>query len=222
MKRNTPLAVALATMVLLLAAPCHATPADVSDGLIRLQTRALDEVYVRPDVDFQRYNKVLVDPPQVTLRKGWLRSINATRGPSRWLVPEDAANITDSAAAGLGAVVAESFRQRGYEIAAAPEVGVLRVSANVSDLIVNAPDVSSAYMQAQYNVNAGEATLTLELRDATSGALLGRVVDRSVAHELSPRINRSFGVTNQFWFDALFRQWTANSMQEFADARLLR
>ena len=59
-------------------------------------------------------------------------------------------------------------------------------------------------MQALYNVTAGEATLTMDIRDAATGALLGQVVDRGTAHELSPRINRTFGVTNAFWFDALF------------------
>ena len=35
-------------------------------------------------------------PGRVAMRKGWLRSINATRGPSRWLVPDDEQNITDT------------------------------------------------------------------------------------------------------------------------------
>jgi hypothetical protein len=179
-------------------------------------------VYVRPDANFEAYRKVVVDPARVEFKKGWLRSINATRGPSRWLVPEDAANIADNAATSLNEVVVASFTSRGYEVVTAPGVGVLRVSANVTDLVVNAPDVASASMQALYNITAGEATLTLEVRDAATGTLLGRVVDRGTARELSSRINRAFGVTNVFWFDALFRQWTANSIKEFESARVVR
>jgi hypothetical protein len=55
--------------------------------------------------------------------------------------------------------------------------------------------------------------LILEVRDATTGILLGRVVDRGTAHQLSSRINRAFAVTNLFWFDAVFRQWTANCIR---------
>jgi hypothetical protein len=205
-----------------LALPAGAATPPGSDGLVAVSSRNLDEVYVRPDANFEAYRKVLVDPARVEFRKGWLRSVNATRGPSRWLVPEDAAYIADNAATSLTDVVVASFTSRGYEIVTAPGAGVLRVSANVTDLVVNAPDVASASMQALYNVTAGEATLTLEVRDAASGMLLGRVVDRGTARELSSRVNRAFGVTNVFWFDALFRQWTANSIKEFESARLAR
>ena len=67
-------------------------------------------------------------------------------------------------------------------------------------------------MQALFSIDAGEATLRMEVRDAATGALLGEVVDRGTARQLSSRINRTFSVTNAFWFDALFRQWTANSI----------
>jgi hypothetical protein len=205
-----------------LALSAGAVTAPSADGLVTVPSRSLDEVAVRPDANFQGYRKVVIDPVQVEIRKGWLRSINATRGPSRWLVPEDAANIAETAATGLTDAVVAAFTSRGYEIVAAPEAGALRVSAKVTDLAVNAPDVESASLQALYNVTAGEATLTLELRDAGTGALLARVVDRGTARELSTRVNRVFGVTNVFWFDALFRQWTASSIREFEAARLVR
>jgi hypothetical protein len=204
------------------ALPAAAAPAPASDGLVAVQSRILDEIYVRPDANVQGYRKVIIDPAQVELRKGWLRSINSTRGPSRWLTPEDAKRITDAAATSLTDIVAAAFTARGYEIATVPEAGALRVTPRVTDLVVNAPDVASAYPQAIFNVDAGEATLTLEVRDAATGTLLGRVVDRGTAHELSSRINRVLGVTNAFWFDALFRQWATNCLKEFESAHLVR
>ena len=191
-----------------------------ADGLVRLEVRQLDEFLVRPNADIQAYRKVIVEPARVEFRKGWLKSINATRGPSRWLVPEDAKIISDNAATSLGNAVAESFRARGFEVVTTPEAGVLRVSPRVADLVVNAPDVASASPQALFNVDAGEATLIMEIRDASTGQLLGRVVDRGTAHELSSRINRAFAVTNLFWFDALFRQWSANCVREFTSPTL--
>jgi Protein of unknown function (DUF3313) len=197
----------------LFALPSSAiTSANPGDALTRVPTRQLDEVYVRSDADFKAYRKVIIDAPQVEMKKGWLRSVNATRGPSRWLVPDDVTNITDNAATSLTRVVNAAFVARGYEVVSAPDAGVLRVSARVTDLWVNAPDVASAYQQALFNVDAGEATLMLEVRDAATGKLLGQVIDRGTARQLSTRINRAFAVTNLFWFDALFSQWTANCM----------
>ncbi len=75
-------------------------------------------------------------------------------------------------------------------------------------------------MQALFNVDAGEATLTMDVRDAATGALLGHIVDRGTAHELSTRINRAFSVTNAFWFDALFTRWTANCIASLESTKL--
>ena len=183
-----------------------------SDGLVQISSRTLDEVYVRPDAHFQNYRKVMVDPGVVTMRKGWLKSINQSRGPSRWLYPQDEKEITDRAASSLSSVVAESFRARGYEVVTSPAPGVLRVTPQVTDLWINAPDVASPYGQVLFSVDAGEATLGMEVRDAATGTLLGQVVDRATARQLSSRINRTFSLTNDFWFDALFKQWTANSI----------
>jgi hypothetical protein len=192
------------------AAPMATAAPAVIDGLVQKDARGLDEIYVRPDTNFQGFRKVIVEPGTVAMRPGWLKSINSTRGPSRWLVPQDVQDITDQAAKDLAASIAKTFRAKGYEVVTAPGPGVLTVTPKVTDLFVNAPGAASANMQALFNVTAGEATLTMDVRDAATGVLLAHIVDRGTAHELSNRINRSFTVTNQFWFDALFSRWTEN------------
>ena len=201
-------------MAVVIAAPASAAaPTQArNDGLVQVSSRKLDEVYVRPDLNFQNYRKVIVDAGIVTMRKNWLRDINQTRGPSRWLYPSDEKEITDRAATNLSSVVAETFRLRGYEIVTSPGAGVLRVTPRVVDLWVNAPDVTSPYMQALFSIDAGVATLRMEIRDALNGALLGEVVDRSTARQLSPAPQRTFSVTNDFWFNVLFKQWAVNSI----------
>ena len=49
-------------------------------------------------------------------------------------------------------------------------------SPGVANLYINAPDTMSAGRSRTYTTEAGEATLVLEARDSTSGALLGRVL----------------------------------------------
>jgi hypothetical protein len=187
-----------------------------------MKASSLDEFSVRPNTDLTSYRKVFIEPAQVEFKKGWLKEINRTRDLSRWLVPSDQQDIADNAAASLQAVVIDAFKARGYEIVTAPGPGVLRVSPRVTELYVNAPDVPASAPARLFSVDAGEATLILEVRDSANGTLLARVVDRGTARELSTKINPAFAVTNRFWFDALFRQWTTAWIGEFDATHVAR
>jgi hypothetical protein len=209
------------------APPDSAAPA-ASEGLIAALSRMnLDEVYVRPNADLSAYRKVIIDPGQAALVKNWLKDINSQRDVSRWLYPSDAQQITDEAAASLAPAVAEVFKSRGYEIASAPGPGVLRLSPSVTDLYVNAPYKPTPGIQRANVRDAGQATLRLDVRDSVTGTLLARVVDRSTAQEIrAPATaagqlvsNPADSVTNQFWFDALFRQWAGYCAKALESAR---
>ena len=197
------MAVALAGVAM---AQANAEPAVTVDGLVAVKSRSLDDVAVQPGVDLSTYRSVIVEPARAALRKDWLKDLNTTRGPTRWLTREDAQQITDEAALRLSAMTSMVFQERGYEIAAAPAAGVLRLSLAITDLDVNAPDEPMPGIVKYFVRDAGQATIALDVRDASSGALLARVVDRGTASEIR-QINRATNVTNEFWFDALFRQW---------------
>jgi len=182
-------------------------------GLVPVKSRVLDEVYLRAGPDAVGYRKVLIDPVQVALRKNWLKDLNATRGPSRWVSPGDAEEIVQMAAASMARMVADEFVAKGYEIVTAPGAGVLRVTPSVTDLDVYEPDVGFARPERLFTKDAGTATLILEVRDAQSGALVSLVVDRGTASQIS-RINHTTRTSNQFWFDAMFRLWAASCIAE--------
>jgi hypothetical protein len=183
--------------------------AATQDGLVSVQSRYLDEVFLRPAANWAGYRKVLIDPVEVALRKNWLRDQNESRGVSRWISKTDAEGIVQQATASMAKTVAEVFVANGYEIVTAPGAGVLRVSPSVIDLDVYEPDVTFSRPQALFTHDAGTATLRLELRDADAGTLLGVVVDRGTASQIR-QINRTNQISNLFWFDAMFRTWTAN------------
>jgi len=195
------------------SAPSVAAAPTTSEGLVAVQGRGFDEFYVRPDVNLSAYRRVIVDPGQVALKSNWLKQINGQRDVNRWLVPEDAKKITDDMAASLQPVVAEVFTAKGYEIAGTPGAGVLRLTPSVTDLYVNAPDNYPSNMQRNFVRNTGDATLHLDVRDAATGALLGRIVDRRTSYEVR-QMNEATNVSNLFWFDALFRQFAANCVRE--------
>ena len=206
MRIATLFVLAAATLAGTAMAQANAEKVLTADGLVAVMSRSLDEVALRPGVDLSMYRSVIVEPARVALRKDWLKDLNTTRGPARWLTPDDAQQITDDAAVRLSAVIATVFRERGYEIAAAPVPGVLRLAPTITDLDVNAPDAPMPGVARYFVRDAGQATISLDVRDAASGALLARVVDRGIASEIR-LINRATSVTNDFWFDALFRQW---------------
>lgn len=209
----------LAALAVVFAPALAATnPAQV-EGLAAVKSRTLDEVYLSPKVDFVSYRKAFVEPARVELAKGWRKSINQQREPSRWLTAEDERQIVDKAAAGMTEAVAKAFKDQGFEIVAAPGPGVLSVAPSTTDLFVNAPDTVTPTGQVQFtHQEAGDATLNLEIRDAVSGTIVGRVVDRNTARQVG-RMNRVNLLSNQFWFDAMFSAWARNCVTELAMAR---
>ena len=78
-----------------------------------------------------------------------------------------------------------SFRPRsrcnnGYPLTTQPGADVLRVTASITELDVAATP-GTAGTQRMFIVSPSDLTLTLELRDSQSGALLARAIDRRKA-----------------------------------------
>ncbi len=195
-----------------------ASPAQ-ADGLVAVKSSALDEVYLRPAVDFTSYRKVIVEPARVEIAKGWRKSINEQREPSRWLTSDDERQIVSTAAAGMTEAVTAAFKAQGFEIVTAPGPGVLALAPSTTNLYVNAPDTVTPVGQGQFtHQEAGDATLNLEIRDAASGTVVGRVVDRNTARQVG-RMNRVDLTSNKFWFDAMFSAWARNCAKQLEAAR---
>jgi len=183
-----------------------------------VQSRNLDEFYLRPNADFAGYRRVMIDPVQVEFRGDWLRNMNYTRSVTRPVGPDNVRRIAEETASSVESSVADAFKARGYELAAAQGPGVLRVSPSVTDLYVNAPDQLSPWRTKTFTRDAGEAVLLLEVRDAVSGTLLGRVVHRGTAQQMG-RLAPASDVSNRFWFEALFRRWAVNCVAELKAGR---
>ena len=120
----------------------------------------------------------------------------------------------------MQSAVAEAFKARGYEIAAAPGPGVLRLSPTITELYVNAAEnLATGGTTKSFTKDAGEATLILEARDSVSGTLLGRVVDHRTARDSKGTqigdVRRTTSVSNNFWFDATFRRWATTCAKAF-------
>jgi hypothetical protein len=76
----------------------------------------------------------MVEPAKVEMFKGWRKSINQQREPSRWITVEQEQDLVRTAAAGMTGAVVDAFKAQGFEIVTAPGPGVLQVSPSMPDL----------------------------------------------------------------------------------------
>jgi len=207
---------------LLLATACTAaSAADVPenwDGLVQVKAKRMDAAYLLPGADFRPYTKIHVDPTQVAFKKNWIRSQNTSRSLSRQVTPEHAEKILAAARTNFDDIFAEAFTKAGYQIVTEPGPDVLRVSTAVIDLYVNAPDVMSAGRSYSYTTEAGEATLVMEVRDAMTGTLLGRVIDRRDTRGTGG-MQMTTSVSNQAEFRTLFKRWADITVKGLAELK---
>jgi len=182
------------------------------EGLVQVKSQRFDTVYLLPGADFRGYTKVMLDPTQVAFSKNWMKDINQPPlDLSRRINAEDAQQIAEQARTGFGDIFANAFKDAGYEIAGAPAPNVLRLSPRIVNMYINAPESLTTSLRTRvYTVDAGEATLVLEVRDSTTGALLGRAVDRRTAGDrgnFRSNINITSTVSNRSDFGGLFDVW---------------
>jgi hypothetical protein len=195
-----------------------------AEGLMPVRSWNLDELYLRPNADLAGYRKVLIDPVQVAFRSDWNRDFADPHAALRRLSQDDVRRITDETASGLQSAIADTFRARGYQIVAAPGPGVLRLSPSLADLYVNAAEeLQQGGTTKSFTKDAGEATFVLDVRDAATGTLLGRVVDRRTVRETKGTqirdVVRTSRVSNNFWFEETFRRWAVACVTEFETAK---
>ena len=205
-------------------APAQGADGATSEGLVPVRSWNLDELYLRPNTDLTSYRSVVIDPVQVVFRKDWNRDFVDPHASIRRLSQEDVRRIAEETGAGLQTALADAFRARGYAIATAPGPSVLRLSPTLTNVYINAvEDLYTGGTTKSFTKDAGEATLVLEVREAGTEALLGRVVDRRTAQETKGTqrgdLIRSSRVASNFWFEDLFRKWSAACVKELEGTR---
>jgi hypothetical protein len=213
-----------AVVVLATAAVSPSLAADETttwDGLQKVKSKKLDTAYLLPGADFRVYTKVMIDPLEVAFRKNWERDMNrASRSARQRVSAEDADRIRKEMGEGFHEVLVEDFRKAGYEVVTAPGPEVLRLRPGLVDVWINAPDTMQPGRTYSYTVEAGEATLALEVRDSETGQLLGRAVDKRRTGNTGTW-TWTTSVTNRAEFTNMFKQWSrilTNGMEALKEA----
>jgi hypothetical protein len=201
------------------ATPSLAKAPTTWDGLVHVDSKKVQAVYLLPNADFRGYTQVMFDPPQVAFRKNWRLDYNSSEDdPMAYVSSNYVTKAVALAQQNLAKVFPESFGRAGITVASAPGPHVLRLAVYIVDLTVAAPDVAQD-MSSTFSVDAGTATFAIEARDSQSGQLLGRAVDAQAAGD-NGTYRRTYS-SNVSDFEALFKTWAQISAKGFDELRTL-
>ncbi len=170
---------ALALALLLCGATLAAEPPETTeDGLVRVPSNSRAGVYRAPGVPFARYQRVIIGATiPIEFRKGWQRV-------HREVTPKDLENIRGDFARAFRTELDEELVKRGgFAVAPEPAPDVIRIDATVTRLDLSAPTAGNTPSGRTYTRNAGSMKVVIELRDAASGVLIGRIIDYEEARE---------------------------------------
>ena len=145
------------------------------EGLVLAPSKGFDQVYLRPGADFAGYTKVMIAQVEVAFA-GNPQGDCIDRAFARVGVSETQVRRAISASIdAAGDLFAQAWMKGGYGVVQAPGPDVMQVRIGVLDLAVTPSEALAA----------GRATFFVEVRDSTSGAVLGRAVaQRPVADNL--------------------------------------
>ena len=197
-------------------------PEELRDGLTLVPDTRFQEVYRSPDADLSSYTEVGLAPCKVAFKKNWLRDQNSTRiDLSNRVTQQDVDRIKDSLSEACG----EQFRAAlledpTYKVVDTFSDGeqVLIVRPAIVNLDISAPDTRSATRSRNYTTSSGEMTLSLELEDATTGAILARAVDRRRGMD-GNHLQWSSSVTNSADANRVLKRWAKILREGLDEAR---
>jgi len=147
------------------------------DGLEKVPATKVAAAWVKPEVDFSGYDRVMILEVHVAMRKNWQQEQN--RGRVTKVSNRDVEQIRKVTATLFREVLVEELASdSGYEVVDEANTNVLLIRPAIVDLDVTAPEGRSAALSRTFTTSAAAATLYLELFDSVSGEILARVVDQ--------------------------------------------
>ncbi len=189
------------------------------DGLKLAETSKYGFVYLDEDVDFSKYNKLILMDCQVAFEKNWARNFNKNAGNSvsaNKVSDHDIERIKTDVAKLFNEVFTRELKEKGgIPLVTAPEATALVLRPAIINLNISAPVVDTSYRTRVSS--AGYMTLYLEIFDSVSGDLLGRVVDQrqDQFHAFAQWATKAF---NKAAGDQMMTIWATQLREGFENA----
>jgi len=178
LERSAASAVVGVALLVGLTSACQSTtpagPAVTHDGLHRVAESRMQNAFLKPDVDFSQYSRLLILDCYVAFRRNW-------RASQSGVTRRDMENIKQTLADEFRSVFVAELERGGYPIVEEADDDVLIVRPAIIDLNIVAPDRMSAQRSRSIAASAGSMTLFVELFDSVSGEILARASDRDTS-----------------------------------------
>jgi hypothetical protein len=141
------------------------------EGLREVSARNFESAFVRPGLDFSRYNKLMVNELELAFR-------TPDRSQNQFPLGED--QKTRFRAAMAVAFGEELGQLQNLELVTEPGPDVLDLNVRVQDIVARTPGTRVGTIgRASFALETvGQMTLVLEIRDSESEEVLIRVFDR--------------------------------------------
>jgi hypothetical protein len=171
---------------LVISAGCAAEPSiDLSadaertfDGLAPIKNSRFRSAWADPDVDFARYNKIILGNAQFEFRsvKKSPKSSVIRSGTTKefWIDEKDRERLIETV---TGIFSEELASAKGFTITEERGADTLVLVGALHDIVSRVPPALIGAGEI-YLASVGEATLVLEARDSLSGETIYRAVDR--------------------------------------------
>jgi hypothetical protein len=208
---------AAVTLVLAITAPVIAAAQASSSpfpGLEIVNSKNVDRLYRRPDVDASAYAGILIGQPVVEFSKNWNPRNYGTSGLSPDQLKKIRVGLADLAKSTFAKVLADG----GYQIVTAAGEGVLEITPSIVNLFISAPDTQTAGRSKTYTMDAGSMTLALQVSDSVTGTLLAVAYD-SKRDSSSARLKWTTSVSNRAAAERILTGWAQQLKRELDAAR---
>jgi hypothetical protein len=207
-----------AALMLGLAVTCPSVAAADSSsspfpGLELVDSKNVDRLYRRPDLDVSAYGKILVGEPVVEFSKNWNPRNYGTYGLSAAQLKKIRVDLADLAKDTFVKVLGAG----GYEVVTEAGDGVLEIIPSIVNLYINAPDAMTAGRSKTYAMDAGSMTLALQVSDSVTGTLLAVVYDHK--RDSSGRMQWATSVSNRAAASRTLTGWAEQLKRELDAAR---
>ena len=182
-------------------------------GLELVDSKNVDRLYRRPDLDISAYGKILIGEPVVEFSKNWNPRNYGTYGLSAAQLKKIRVDLADLAKATFVKVLGAG----GYEVVTEAGDGVLEIIPSIVNLYINAPDAMTAGRSKTYAMDAGSMTLALQVSDSVTGTLLAVVYDHK--RDSSGRMQWATSVSNRAAASRTLTGWAEQLKRELDAAR---
>jgi len=153
-------------------------PPQVSlEGLELVEKTRRGELYAAPGIDWSVYDQIQLDTATVAFRKRWQRDQN--RYQTFKVRDSDMEKIKNSLSELFDTVFTDELTNNGgYTITSETADNVMRITPQIVDLDVYAPDTPTSGINRSFTEHAGRMTLKLEIYDSVTGDLIATASDR--------------------------------------------